>query len=273
MKKILLISFSGGRTSAYMTYLILNGDLKEKYAQNYDAILPIFCNTSAEHTDTYRFIDDCVKHYGWSNFKVLQGIFYEHGKNDFVETTIHECDKSGQTFLDAAKRYKGFSFLRACTRELKMGVFNKFIAKNFKACIVDRAIGIRADEPKRYKPKKGFIYPLIEDKPTFKSDVVDFFSDLDFDLKIPEYLGNCVYCYCKSESKLLKAIQETKNSDLFRKWIEISKTNPQPQYRNYKRFEDFIKLEQCMPKIDDLFAKNRFLGGCSESCEFHDLND
>lgn len=273
MKKVLLISFSGGRTSAYMTHLILNGCLKNQYTQKYDEIRPVFLNTSCEHSDTYRFIRDCVKHFNWHNLAVLQGVFYQSGKNDFIETTIDACDKTGETFLSAAKRYKGFSFLRACTRELKLGVFNRFVAKNYKDCIVDRAIGIRADEPLRYKQKHGFIYPLVEDKPSFKFEILDFFRQFDFDLKIPEYLGNCIYCYCKSEPKLMKAIQETQNTPLFNKWVEIAKTNPQPQYRNYKYFDDLIKTANTMPVIDDLFAEKRFTGGCSESCEFYDLDD
>ena len=121
----------------------------------------------------------------------------------------------------------------------------------------------------RYKKKDGYIYPLIENIPSTKPEILDFFSDFDFDLKIPDYLGNCVFCFCKSEKKICKAIQEMKGTDLFKNWCEMDKFNPQPSYRNYKKFQDLINLSNELV-INDLFA-DTWTGGCSESCEIFDL--
>lgn len=266
--KTLLISFSGGRTSAYMAYQILSGSLKEQYAQKYNKIIPVFLNTSAEHADTYRFVDDCVRFWGWENFICLQvKTNIDRKANTYEITTIQDCAKNGELFLQVGEQYRDFSFLRSCTRELKQRVFNKFVADNFKNETVDRAIGIRADEPKRYREKQGFIYPLVTDMPTEKEEVIAFFKGFDFDLKIPEYLGNCVYCFCKSDNKLYKAVQDTEHSPLFKQWAKMDAINPLPSYRKYRKFKDLVSIAQSLPRIDDLFAEKRLTGGCSESCE------
>ena len=53
------ISFSGGRTSAYMLWRVLqsNGGLP-------DEAKVIFCNTGKEEEATLRFVQDCSEHWG-----------------------------------------------------------------------------------------------------------------------------------------------------------------------------------------------------------------
>ena len=269
--KILLISFSGGRTSAYMTYQILSGSLKDEFSEKYDEIIPVFMNTGAEHPDTYRFIKDCVSFWQWEKFTALQYKINENRPfNSFEILPIDALNKNGELFKNVAKQYPNFSFIRTCTRELKKRVFDKFVAMYFRNCEVTRAIGIRADEMQRYKQKDGYIYPLIENIPSTKPEILDFFSDFDFDLKIPEYLGNCVFCFCKSEKKLCKAIQEMKETPLYQNWCAMDKFNPQASYRNYKKFQDLVNLSNELV-INDLFAET-WTGGCSESCEIFDLD-
>ena len=55
MKKKLTVSFSGGRTSAYMCYI-----LQTQYADKYD-IQYVFANTGQEHENTLKFVDQCDK--------------------------------------------------------------------------------------------------------------------------------------------------------------------------------------------------------------------
>ena len=59
------------------------------------------------------------------------------------------------------------------------------------------AIGIRADESHRKSKvaeENNFIYPLI-DWDIDKEDVLSWWEDQDFDLEIPEHMGNCVWCW------------------------------------------------------------------------------
>lgn len=50
----LLISFSGGETSALMAKLIL-----DRMAGEYDEIRTVFANTGQENEETLRFVDRC----------------------------------------------------------------------------------------------------------------------------------------------------------------------------------------------------------------------
>ena len=56
-KNKLLLSFSGGRSSAYMVYNILNSDY---YNENFEFKI-IFANTGKEHTETLNFVHQCEK--------------------------------------------------------------------------------------------------------------------------------------------------------------------------------------------------------------------
>ena len=54
MKELLVCTFSGGRTSAFMSQYIVNSS---KY-DNYDKLF-IFANTGKERQETLDFIDEC----------------------------------------------------------------------------------------------------------------------------------------------------------------------------------------------------------------------
>jgi len=57
-KKRVLVSASGGRTSAMMAYLI-----KKAYSHIYDLIF-VFANTGREKEETLMFLDKVDKHFG-----------------------------------------------------------------------------------------------------------------------------------------------------------------------------------------------------------------
>lgn len=58
----LLISFSGGRTSAMMTHLLLNAE-PERIA-GFNPVV-VFANTGCEHEKTLVFVNQCDKQFGW----------------------------------------------------------------------------------------------------------------------------------------------------------------------------------------------------------------
>lgn len=59
-KPRLLVLFSGGRTSAYMTYRIL-----KEYADQYEIVV-CFANTGRENPETLDFVRDCDQHFGFN---------------------------------------------------------------------------------------------------------------------------------------------------------------------------------------------------------------
>ena len=54
-----VVSFSGGRTSAYLVYLMEQKRKIETWDVDY-----VFMDTGAEHPGTYDFIERCAKEFG-----------------------------------------------------------------------------------------------------------------------------------------------------------------------------------------------------------------
>lgn len=223
-KKKLLISFSGGRTSAFMTKWLL-----ENKKDEYDMIV-VFANTGKENQATLDFVDQCDKAFG---FNVV-----------WVEAVTNPIHKKGVTakvvnFDSASRNGEPFEAMIAkhgipnvkqphCTRELK-----KYAIRNYAKQIgwkkYETAIGIRTDEMDRMsdaKKKEGLIYPLISMHPTSKFDINSFWMAQPFDLKLKGYEGNCNCCWKKSLRKLLTLAKE--NPQSFDWWLEMER-----KYENF----------------------------------------
>jgi len=98
-----------------------------------------------------------------------------------------------------------------CTRELKEVPIRKFVRDT---CGNDykMAIGIRADERTRINKLRAekfqWFYPLATDFPTTKRNVSEFWKNQNFDLQLPDYLGNCDLCWKKSLKKRMRIIND-----------------------------------------------------------------
>lgn len=120
-----------------------------------------------------------------------------------------------------------------------------------------------------------------------KQDVIDWWGGQEFDLGIPEHLGNCMFCIKKSRPKVaLAARDEPTYADQF--WhaitsptvrsVETRKGQELVMYRDRLRFDQIIELWSGVP-TDELKSRmtsqHRYdSGSCTESCEaFADLPD
>lgn len=262
--KPLLISFSGGRTSAYMTKLIMDKKIKNDFEP-----FIVFANTGCEHEKTLEFVHNCEINFGWNVIWLEAKVNAEKGKGTgFKVVDFTTASRNGEPYHDVIKKY-GIPSVASphCTRELKQAPIRAWCRDKFGKSVIDTAIGIRADEPKRInsntKAKFKLHYPLF-DLGVDKQDVLDFWEDQSFDLGLPEHLGNCVWCFKKSDKKLLKALDECPKAFDFPKKMEKYKTdNRRAFFRGHRLVDDLFKMKEItdIPRfIDD--------GGCSESCEF-----
>ncbi|MFT3995728.1 MAG: phosphoadenosine phosphosulfate reductase family protein, partial [Dysgonomonas sp.] len=219
MKKKLLVSFSGGQTSAYMTKWCLDN------LSNHYEIVVVFANTGKEREETLQFVNECDNRFGFNTIWVEAVVNHEKGKGtDFKIVTFETASRKGKPFEEVIKKYgiPNVKFLH-CTRELKTVPIHKYI-KSLEWKHYYTAIGIRIDEIDRVNSnyqKERFIYPLVSMIPTTRKDINRFWLDQDFRLNLKSYEGNCDLCYKKSDRKLLTLLKE--NPNMFRWWYNIEK--------------------------------------------------
>ena len=199
------ISFSGGRTSAYMLWRVLqsNGGLPG------EAIV-CFANTGKEDEATLRFVRDCGVNWGvpitWLEFVSRSGA-EKHRIVDF-ET----ASRNGEPFeqLIREKKFTPNAVMRFCTEELKVKPMKAFTGMEDDETMV----GIRADEQHRIGKMRarGLMIPLV-DAGIRKADVRSFWKASQFDLDLEErggvtQLGNCDLCFLKPAGQIFGLIQD-----------------------------------------------------------------
>jgi hypothetical protein len=88
-----------------------------------------------------------------------------------------------------------------------------------------RAVGIRADEPKRIRKDaahEGIIYPLAHDFPLTKPEINEEWETQPFNLELEEHQGNCKWCWKKSLRKLTTIARETPEAFNFPMRMEMN---------------------------------------------------
>jgi hypothetical protein len=206
LKERLSISFSGGKTSAYMTKMLLDHFRKHEPERE---ILVTFANTGQEHEETLKFVDRCDKEFGFSVVWLEAVVDPENGKgirHNIVN--FQTASRNGEPFeAYIAKHGIPNQMYNQCTSRLKTEPMESYRKRiGWKNGTYSTAIGIRADEMDRVSSKgmanQGLFYPCVDARVT-KEDVRNWWSKQDFNLNIPEHLGNCTWCWKKSGRKLL----------------------------------------------------------------------
>jgi hypothetical protein len=233
-KKKLLVTFSGGETSAFMGQW-LNKNMQDKYE-----MLFVFANTGMESNETLDFINRCEIFFGinvnWIEAKVYHNAKKSCGftKVDYL-TATRNTDWKTRTdtpFEEVVKKYGIPNHSRLhCTRELKMNpikAFAKSIWGNEKYYL---ALGIRIDEIDRMNAKKEelrLVYPLIqkEMQPMTKKHINFWWANQEFRLNLKGYQGNCGACYKKSDNKLMQMVLDDVNYFEFLAYLEDKYGNP-----------------------------------------------
>lgn len=206
----LLVSFSGGRTSALLARMIQTSPLYEGVEKHY-----VYANTGRERSETLDFIHECDRRWNlgvvWLEAVVnpAKGEGTRHRVVTY-ETAIRNTDatREGHPFEAVVGKYGlPSNAFPHCTRELKLNPIASYM-KSIGVTQYDTAIGIRADEPHRAQPKPGIVYPLV-DLRINEHMVRTFWDRQDFDLQLKDYQGNCDLCFKKSLRKRLTILRET----------------------------------------------------------------
>jgi len=217
-KKLLVCTFSGGRTSAFMGRLLQE---MPKY-KDYQKVF-IFANTGKEKEETLEFLDKCDKEFNL-NLVWLEAVV---NKERGVGTTYKVVDfktasRNGEPFKDMLDKYAmPNNFASNCTRELKLSPINKYV-KDLGFDEVVTAMGIRFDERHRksnFAEEQNVIYPLCDDLKVDAMFIRDWWDRQCFDLQLKDYEGNCDLCFKKSVRKRLTLIKE--NPSIAEWWLDM----------------------------------------------------
>lgn len=199
------ISFSGGRTSAYMLWRVLqaNDGLPD------DAVV-CFANTGKEDEATLQFVKACADH--WDIH--INWLEYQQDAPGYKVVTFETASRNGEPFeaLIRKKKYLPNPVARFCTEELKVKTINRFLeAQSIDA---DTMVGVRADEPIRVHKfrQRGLLVPLADEGVT-QAFVQGFWRDSPFNLGLAfrdgvTPLGNCDLCFLKGPQQILGLIKD-----------------------------------------------------------------
>lgn len=272
MKQV--VSFSGGRTSAYLCSVLL-----DKFDR--DDLCFVFLDTGAEHPKTYDFIRKVDAHYGLGLVCLRCDADQPRGVGQGVAPYVVSISGIGQDLVPfrslCAKYGTPSSRTPFCTRDLKENIYTKWCNAEFGRGQWVSWLGIRADEPRRLSrvgdsPLRRY---MAEVDDADKRDVLDFWREMPFDLGIKEHLGNCVFCVKKSSAKLaLAARDEPLMAAEWEAMIDTARLNPRGErtfaYRGSKTFSQVLAEYADVP-TEALRGRIRSFRNdantCSESCE------
>lgn len=210
------ISFSGGRTSGYMLWRILQahgGKLPED-------VIVLFANTGKEMPQTLDFVQAC------SDLWEVPITWLEYcdaakPKDRWRVVDYMTASRNGEPFEAVIKR-KEFvpnPVTRFCTSELKIKAMARYILATFGWDEWSSVVGIRADEPRRVArlavPNRDGderIAPLAQAGIGVET-IGQFWAEQSFDLDLPNMNGktmhgNCDLCYLKGAKQLASLIAE-----------------------------------------------------------------
>ena len=255
MNKLLVCTFSGGRTSAFMAKFI---NESEKY-KSFDKVF-VFANTGKELPETLEFINKCDKEWSLNIVWLEADVIHEKGIGTNYKIVRYEtASRNGEPFSDMLNKYPLPNNMASnCTRELKLAPINKYI-KSLGYKEVYTAMGIRWDERHRESntaKEQKIIYPLIYDLKVDNKFIRDWWDRQPFDLKLKDYEGNCDLCFKKSLKKRLTIIKERPH--LTKWWLDAEKKHssesiPRFDLRTNVSIEQLVKMaEQPFTKAQDL---------------------
>ncbi|MFL1552545.1 phosphoadenosine phosphosulfate reductase family protein [Pseudomonas sp. D47] len=211
-----VVSFSGGRTSAYMLRQVLDNN------EDLSGLVVTFANTGKEHPATLEFVRECAERWDvpivWLEFR--------DDETGFSVVDYASASRHGEPFeaLIRKRKYLPNPVTRFCTIDLKIRIIHKYLRSlglSTEEAPVDMMTGIRADEPRRVvkirhrkstsESKWATMVMPLADAGVGVQDVTDFWAGQPFDLMLPTINGrtlegNCDLCFLKGAKQVYSII-------------------------------------------------------------------
>ena len=202
------ISFSGGRTSAYMLWRVIQSGGGQLPCQ----AIVCFANTGKEDEATLKFVQDCSEQWNVE----IHWVEFQDADPAFKRVTFETASRDGEPFeaLIRKRNYLPNPVTRFCTAELKIRTIHKYLKSlGWEHNETMDWVGMRADEQRRAaKIADKSRIPLVTAGIT-KSDISEFWKAQPFDLGLPNMNGvtmhgNCDLCFLKGGAQVLSLIAE-----------------------------------------------------------------
>nr|GEX91146.1 hypothetical protein [Tanacetum cinerariifolium] len=189
-----VVSFSGGRTSAYMLHQVLDSN------DHLGDLIVTFANTGKEHPATLDFVQECSERWAVP----IVWLEYRDDERGFAIVNYETASRDGQPFEDLIRKrsYLPNPVTRFCTIDLKIRVIHKYLRMvgcSTEETPVDMMTGIRADEPRRVakiryrkttsESKHATMVMPLADAGVGVQDVTNFWKEQPFDLMLPTING------------------------------------------------------------------------------------
>lgn len=264
------ISFSGGRTSAFMLYKILEA---HHMTLPPEAIV-CFANTGKEEEATLRFIDRCSKEWNveihWLEYR-----YDPIPANRWKRVTFETASRNGEPFFELIDQ-NGSPYLpnpvaRICTAKLKIRVIDQYLKfLGFEHNENSDWVGIRADEMRRAAKIDRSRTPLVTDGVT-KETVGNFWKSQSFDLELPNMNGvtmhgNCDLCFLKPAHQIQSLIQEKPERALWWMKMEAHASSSNKTYGDGAKFRkdrpSYAEMHKYALSQTDMFDKDEEAISC-----------
>lgn len=273
-----LISFSGGRTSAFMLKQIIDahgGTLP-------DDVHVVFANTGLEREETLRFVHECATRWGvrirWIEWR--SRLKRDAVTDRFEEVGFNSASRDGGPFLALVRSKKSTpnAIRRWCTEHLKVQICADFMVAHGYSRWAN-VIGLRADELRRATKKEAQneaaaepwtnLMPMVKAR-HIKDDVRRFWfgqmKPIDavamqrdfgpqaavtlpqgFDLGLDEWEGNCTLCFMLGYDVLLHRIR--RNPDHVHVWSQMESIGGGTFTTEYS-YADLARAAESSPLMD-----------------------
>lgn len=221
------ISFSGGRTSAYMLWRVMMANKGIP-----DNCVVCFANTGKEDEETLRFVTNLDAHWGVN----VKWVEYRNDEKGFALVDYGKASRNGEPFraIIEKRNYLPNPVTRFCTVELKIRAMHKYL-RSIGWTEWDQMVGIRADEQRRVAKIRArpspegkyetMIMPLADAGVTL-ADIEKFWSEQPerIRLRLPTVngrtlAGNCDLCFLKAANQVQTLIAQDPKRAIW--WAEM----------------------------------------------------